>query len=378
MSYVRDRHLHTVSNLYLVKMAGCDFTVGLVIAFNFVYKYRQDRWPFGRAACKMNNTTHYQEHNLPVPCVILAIIVLTPMSIMALLGNAMIIASFMTAELRVTNNLYVIHLAFCDLLIGAVATPFHLYVNRHNYEWELGRESCEVVMVSGDALMTQTVFLMLFLAYGELYILTQSPDHFRRKRAWMAHLKIFLAWAFSISLQVVPVVFWKKHREQSAVTEACHFQFLNENPAAAVGKWMILCIIPFLALLHVAIRIYQEMTKRLSMGAPVQAKRRVGFIAAPKVPTLEERSSPRETFMLKPMISPKTRRTSLDPKSRSEVKAGKKVLWPLIVFLICWTPYSLAVLVNAVCASCIKCNHVPFSPVAVPAQVGHQPLVALC
>nr|KAG5705466.1 hypothetical protein BaRGS_004593 [Batillaria attramentaria] len=48
-----------VSNLYLVKMSGCDFTVGLVIAFNFVYKYRQDRWPFGRAACKMFHVTDY-------------------------------------------------------------------------------------------------------------------------------------------------------------------------------------------------------------------------------------------------------------------------------------------------------------------------------
>nr|KAG5705463.1 hypothetical protein BaRGS_004590 [Batillaria attramentaria] len=124
---------------------------------------------------------------------------------------------------------------------------------------------------------------------------------------------------------------------------------------ALLGNAMIIASFFMTAELRVTNNlIYQEMTKRLSTRAPVQAKRRVGFIAAPKVPTLEERSSPRETFMLKPMISPKTRRTSLDPKSRSEVKAGKKVLWPLIVFLICWTPYSLAVLVNAVCASCMN------------------------
>lgn len=79
-----------------------------------------------------------------------AILGVTIMMIMILGGNGLVIWTYICERRlhKFASSLYILNIAVCDFLIGAVSVPIHFYYTVNQRVWTLGKSSCKVCRFS--------------------------------------------------------------------------------------------------------------------------------------------------------------------------------------------------------------------------------------
>ncbi|XP_070813221.1 C-X-C chemokine receptor type 2-like [Pituophis catenifer annectens] len=237
--------------------------------------------------CKEHQTTDTIKY-------ILAVIYLL-VCILSLLGNSLVIlvVSY-SKETHSVTDVYLLNLAIADLLF-AVTLPIWAVYRAH--EWIFGTFMCKIASVLKEVNFYSGVLLLAFISFDRYLAIVYATRAATQKRHWVKFVCIGI-WLFAF-LFSLPVIRFREAFKLSNVSNRVCYENIGGNQTA---EWrLVLRILPqvfgFLLPLTIMIICYGITVHRLHQM-----------------------------------------------KNKQKKKAMKVILAVVLVFVICWLPYNIALL----------------------------------
>ncbi|KAK8757725.1 hypothetical protein V5799_004644 [Amblyomma americanum] len=306
-----------------------------------------------------------------VACILGLIIVAT------VVGNVfVIVAIFMERNLRTVGNYLVLSLGVADLMVACLVMPLAA-VAEVTREWALGPALCDVWTCCDVLCCTASILHLLAIAMDR-YRTVAQVDYVRQRNARQVGLMILLVWAVAVAVSVAPVFGWKdpdfQHRVQ--VNRIC---IVSQDVGYQIFATCATFYVPLVLILLLYWRIYQVARRRirhkpgskvpLAMAKSPSSNVEISVIVAGENhspnscsggTTTQESDVSRNNdgAPLRPPLQSKDRkqqqphisRESLE--SKRERKAAKTLAIITGVFVVCWMPFFVNVLLMTLCTSC--------------------------
>lgn len=306
-----------------------------------------------------------------VSCILGLIIVAT------VVGNVfVIVAIFMERNLRCVGNYLVLSLGVADLMVACLVMPLAA-VAEVSQEWALGPALCDVWTCCDVLCCTASILHLLAIAMDR-YRTVAQVDYVRQRNARQVGFMILLVWAVALAVSVAPVFGWKdpdfQHRVQ--VDRIC---LVSQDVGYQIFATCATFYVPLILILLLYWRIYQVARRRIrhkpgsklpiKMAKTPSSNVEISVIAAGNNhspnscsggTTTQESDVSRNNdgAPLRPPSSlhigkeKKLHLTRESIESKRERKAAKTLAIITGVFVICWMPFFVNVLLMTLCASC--------------------------
>ena len=240
---------------------------------------------------------------------------------MAVVGNILVcVAIYKDHRLRKVGNLFIVSLAFADLLVSMLVMTFAIVNDVADY-WFFGQQMCKL-WISFDIMCSTASILNLCAISFDRYINIKVPfryTHIVTKRKVLA--TIGSIWLISALISFIPISYLSNHSPGEC--------YLELSPTYAVVSSVISFYVPCLAMLILYIQLYRcaqgHVKKIKSMSGPIQLGS-VDGVLLPPVPVCPV----------------------------SENKAAITVGVVVGVFFICWMPFFCVNIIAAFCEPCIS------------------------
>ncbi|XP_078589045.1 alpha-2A adrenergic receptor-like isoform X2 [Branchiostoma floridae x Branchiostoma japonicum] len=124
-------------------------------------------------------------------------------------GNCLVcVAIAKDRSLKAVQNWYLVSLAVCDLMVGALIMPFSLANEIMGY-WYFGQVWCEVYLMMDVLACTASIWNLCLISLDRLWSVTNPIKHSnKRKPKWVCGM-ITVAWLLSLVVCVPPLFGWK-------------------------------------------------------------------------------------------------------------------------------------------------------------------------
>ncbi|XP_043935195.1 melatonin receptor type 1C-like [Protopterus annectens] len=153
-----------------------------------------------------SNSTSFLNNTLMDLTVFLTTVMIF-ITVMDILGNAMVIASILkNKKLRNAGNIFVISLSAGDLIVGVYSYPLVTIATFHN-KWILGDAQCKISAIIHSLSFCVTVYSIMGIAINRYCCICHSLKYDKVYSMRRTCFYIFLTWAFSIIL-IIPVMFF--------------------------------------------------------------------------------------------------------------------------------------------------------------------------
>ncbi|KAH9369400.1 hypothetical protein HPB48_007178 [Haemaphysalis longicornis] len=314
-----------------------------------------------------------------VSCILGLIIVAT------VVGNVfVIVAIFMERNLRSVGNYLVLSLGVADLMVACLVMPLAA-VAEVSREWALGPALCDVWTCCDVLCCTASILHLLAIAMDR-YRTVAQVDYVRQRNARQVGFMIVLVWAVAVAVSVAPVFGWKdpdfQHRVQ--VNRIC---LVSQDVGYQIFATCATFYVPLILILLLYWRIYQVARRRIRHKPGSKVPRSLAKSPSSNVEisvimagnnhspnscsggtTTQESDLSRNNdgAPLRPPPAPHgkdrkqphvvTTRESLE--SKRERKAAKTLAIITGVFVVCWMPFFVNVLLMTLCTSCSSGGYV--------------------
>ncbi|XP_043921750.1 histamine H3 receptor-like [Protopterus annectens] len=197
-----------------------------------------------------------------VSAVILAIVI-TTVSLMIVLGNALVFVAFvLDASLRTQSNLFFFNLALCDFSIGAISIPLYIPYAISGI-WLLGKELCTFWLVMDYTACAASVFNIVLISYDRYLSVTKAVAYRTEQEKMNKGIgKIIVLWALAFLVYGPALIFWNFITDEKNVPEGqCYAEFDS-------SWYFLICFftcnftIPFCSISFFNISIYVNIRKR--------------------------------------------------------------------------------------------------------------------
>ena len=85
---------------------------------------------------------------MPLPQLVPILLTIPLVVALAVVGNLLVLVSYaLDSHLRTVSNLYLFHLAACDLMLASVSMPIYLLYTCLQLVWPFGKVLCKVRLV---------------------------------------------------------------------------------------------------------------------------------------------------------------------------------------------------------------------------------------
>ena len=241
--------------------------------------------------------------------------------ILSTTGNILVVvAVFKDHRLRKIGNLFIVSLAFADLLVSIAVMTFAV-VNDVMDHWYFGQEMCNL-WISSDIMCSTASILNLCAISFDRYVNIKLPFRYAsivtKKRAFGA---IGTIWLISALISFIPISYLSRHSEGTC--------YLKLTPVYAVVSSLISFYLPCLLMFILYIRLYKcaqgHVKKIKQQTAPIQLGT-VNGVRLPPVPVCPV----------------------------SENKAAVTVGVVVGIFALCWMPFFCVNIIAAFCEPCIS------------------------
>ncbi|KAH6938977.1 hypothetical protein HPB50_015338 [Hyalomma asiaticum] len=310
-----------------------------------------------------------------VSCILGLIIVAT------VVGNVFVIAAiFMERNLRTVGNYLVLSLGVADLMVACLVMPLAA-VAEVSREWALGPALCDVWTCCDVLCCTASILHLLAIAMDR-YRTVAQVDYVRQRNARQVGLMILLVWAVAVAVSVAPVFGWKDPDFQRRV-QVNRICLVSQDVGYQIFATCATFYVPLILILLLYWRIYQVARRRIrhkpgskvpiAMAKSPSSNVEISVIVAgenhspnscsggtttqesdvsrnndgaPLRPKLQHNKDRKQQQVKQPHIS----RESLE--SKRERKAAKTLAIITGVFVVCWMPFFVNVLLMTLCTSC--------------------------
>ncbi|PVD34400.1 hypothetical protein C0Q70_05672 [Pomacea canaliculata] len=205
------------------------------------------------------NETHPLQSQRLVPTVLCV----STMIFFAVGGNLLVLLSYCRdPRLRTVSNVYICHLAICDLLLGGVSMTLHLYLTVSRDDWRLGAIFCKLYLMNDYTLCAQSAFLVVLISLDKLLILRKGILYVTEETKRKAYVRIGLAWLAAVLLYSPAILIWDYCVGYSVLgPHQCDTEFYSNN-IFTLTTAIIEFVGPFTALLILNTCVYLEIRKR--------------------------------------------------------------------------------------------------------------------
>lgn len=300
-----------------------------------------------------------------VSCVLGLIILAT------VVGNVfVIVAIFRERNLQSVGNYLVLSLGVADLMVACLVMPLAA-VAEVTQEWVLGPALCDVWTCCDVLCCTASILHLLAIAIDR-YRTVSHIDYVRQRNGRQVATMILLVWGVAFVVSVAPVFGWKDPDFQNRVlvNRIC---LVSQDVGYQIFATCSSFYVPLILILLLYWRIYQVARRRIrhKPGSKVpltMAKSPSSTVEISVIVATNNHSSPNSgsggTVTQESDVSrnhhdggtllPKAKKhfhTKESLEAKRERKAAKTLAIITGVFVICWLPFFVNVLLMALCAS---------------------------
>ncbi|XP_076445855.1 histamine H3 receptor-like [Babylonia areolata] len=203
---------------------------------------------------------------LPLPWSPFFVVYSTVAIVTAVGGNVLILLSYgRDGQLRDVHNLYLLHLAVCDLLIGAVSMPLYLIYTVLYWRWPMGVVMCKLFLVEDYTLCCMSTLIIILVAADRLALLTLGASYQGKTRK-RAYIKLAVCWTCSFLLYSPAILLWDVVTGHSVVPEGdCDVEF-NRSIVFVMVTEIISFSVPFVSLAVINGQLLVALKKRRKVG----------------------------------------------------------------------------------------------------------------
>ncbi|KAI8483038.1 Alpha-2B adrenergic receptor [Branchiostoma belcheri] len=171
-------------------------------------------------------------------------------------GNCLVCAAVAKdRSLKAVQNWYLVSLAVCDLMVGALIMPFSLANEIMGY-WYFGRVWCEVYLMMDVLACTASIWNLCLISLDRLWSVTNPIKHAnKRKPKWVCGM-ITVAWLLSLAVCVPPLFGWKDDQHLDGICDInASFEY---SIYSSVGSFFI----PLVLMTAMYTKIFMTVRKR--------------------------------------------------------------------------------------------------------------------
>nr|ALH22350.1 UV-sensitive opsin [Photuris sp. 2 GJM-2015] len=238
---------------------------------------------------------------------------------MGIIGNGLVIWIFSTSKsLKTASNMFVVNLAFCDIIM-MLKMPIFVY-NSFNRGYALGHIACQIFGFVGSLSGIGAGMTNAFIAYDR-YTTISNPLEGKLTRT-KALMMIFVIWCYTFPWAVLPMFeFWGRFVPEGFLT-SCSFDYLTDtfdNDMFVAVLFICSYVIPMSLIIY----FYSQIVKQVMHHEKAlrdQAKK----------------------------MNVESLRSNQNLQSQSvEIKIAKVAIMVCFLFVASWTPYAVLSLIGA-------------------------------
>ncbi|XP_038622374.1 histamine H4 receptor-like [Tachyglossus aculeatus] len=311
------------------------------------------------------------------------------LALVTVLGNALVIVAFIgDKNLRLRSNYFFLNLAISDFLVGAICIPLYIPYALTN-RWPFGRELCKFWLVIDYLSCTASAFNIVLISYDRYQSVFNAVSYrIHQGLTPRAMAQIAAVWLLAFLVYGPAIVFWEYVKGRSDFPNGtCKVEFSSQWHFLVCTS-VLEFLIPVLAVAYFNLNIYWSIRTRSRWVATLSKSQS----ASSSSPSSPDRAHPSRLSLLwrtclpgqlggtpalymgseergdgsqlstgtqahdngfnPPRIHSLTP-SSFESKSRFKLlrdrKMAKSLSVILIIFAICWAPYSLFTIVRAAC-----------------------------
>eukprot|EP00079_Xenopus_tropicalis_P016630 XP_004915711.1 PREDICTED: histamine H3 receptor-like [Xenopus tropicalis] len=285
------------------------------------------------------------------------------------IGNSVVILAFIVdRRLRTRSNFFLLNLAICDFLVGAVSISLSIPYTLTG-KWMFGKFLCKLWITFDYTTTTASAYSVVLISYDRFLSVNKAVLHRSLQvRHSQTALIMTLVWIFSFVVYGPAVLLWETITGTNNLPEdSCRAGFL-ETWYFILGASTLDFILPILSISFFNLRIYIEIIKRSTKrqnSSPSSSSKEIAnnimsftianntVLSSPQTNEKED-SNPVPCSDLKiksdsPQNPERLDRHNNSNKLSQDKKAAKSLAILVSVFILCWTPYSIFVCIRAVC-----------------------------
>ncbi|XP_068103216.1 C-X-C chemokine receptor type 2-like [Hyperolius riggenbachi] len=226
----------------------------------------------------------------------LFIVVYSLVFLLNVVGNSLVILVLSyDRQKRSSTDVYLLNLAIADLLF-AVTLPF--WAVYKSDEWLFGNFMCKLLSILQEVNFYSGILLLACISVDRYLAIVHATDSVTQKRHWVKYVALSI-WAFSFVI-ALPTIWFKTVFRSPKNNLVCH-----ENIGENTEQWKII------------IRIGRHL---------------VGFLFP---------------FLIMLFCYGFTIKTLFQTRNSQKQRAMKVILVVVLVFLVCWLPYNVTVVVDS-------------------------------
>lgn len=173
-------------------------------------------------------------------------------------GNVMVVIAVITSRaLRAPQNLFLVSLAFADILVATLVMPFSLANELMGY-WYFGKVWCEIYLALDVLFCTSSIVHLCAISLDRYWSVSQAIEYNLRRTPRRIKCTVFIVWVLACVISFPPLITMKKKDGKKNCPE-CK---INDE------KWYIIFsstasfFAPCIIMIMVYVRIYQIAKKR--------------------------------------------------------------------------------------------------------------------
>lgn len=274
--------------------------------------------------------------------------------ILTIIGNVLTIIAFLRDKrLHTVYDLYIFNLAITDLLIGLSSMPFYAVYTLREFVWDFGPAYCKVWLCIDFTLCLESVLMIVILSFDRLQLLRYGPHYTTKVTLRKAVIQVAVSWVMAFLLYCPAIIGWDYWVGYSTVRENdCDTEFAY-NFEYTTATAFVEFLIPLFALIIINFLIYRKIFSRLKAKnkvKPLVINTKKAVIPADNVPEgTENQNVPSTSAQVLEKGSENGKNSQEQLQTRRENKAARFLAALVLVFLVCWLPYTLFTIIVSFC-----------------------------
>jgi histamine receptor H3 len=223
-------------------------------------------------------------------------------------------------KLQTIQNMYIVNLAVTDVIIGVSSIPFYGAYTILYFTWPFGYVFCKVWCFIDFWACAESSLTIILISYDRLLMVTDGIAYNQQQTKKRALIKIAVSWFLSSLLYGPAIIGFDIWRGYSILEdEDCNVEFATDATYTLITA-VIEFAVPFTLLAVFNVMLYWNIRKRSLKVRDITA----------------------------------AGKRDVEKSLKKDKKAAKALAALVLVYAVCWTPYTVTTVILSLCEGCIN------------------------